>query len=161
MTHRKWILLAEDDPQDADLAVRTLGTMFLPDSVVVVVVHDGEEALKCLYQRNEPASKDKSHPTMILLDLKMPKMDGFQVLEAIRGNREFRSLRVIVLTSSQEIRDVNRAYELGASSFLVKPLEFDNYDGLMRTLSAFWIQRNAMPQTGDQPVSNSEEDASK
>jgi CheY-like chemotaxis protein len=154
------ILLADDRPDDVILIQRALvkAKVFNP----VLVVHDGEEAMAYLEGRDKFSDRQRyPFPNLMLLDLKMPRMDGFQVLEAIRTNREFRSLRVIVLTSSQEIRDVNRAYELGASSFLVQPLEFDNYEGLMRTLSAFWIQRNAMPETSNEPVSNSEQSSSK
>jgi CheY-like chemotaxis protein len=82
---------------------------------------------------------------MLLLDLKMPKMDGFEVLEEIRKSEAFRRLRVIVLTSSEDIKDVNRAYELGANSFLVKPLEFDNFTQMMRTLSRFWLHTCKTP----------------
>jgi CheY-like chemotaxis protein len=139
------ILLVDDRADDVLLIQRALvkAKVYNP----VLVVRDGEEAMS--YLQGTGIYSDRTRypfPNLMLLDLKMPRMDGFQVLEAIRANREFRSLRVIVLTSSQEIRDVNRAYELGASSFLVKPLEFDNYEGLMRTLSSFWLRRNAMPE---------------
>jgi len=142
------ILLADDRPDDVILIQRALvkAKVYNP----VLVVHDGEEALEYLEGKGKFADRERyPFPNLMLLDIKMPKVDGFQVLEAIRANRDFRSVRVIVLTSSQEIRDVNRAYELGASSFLVKPLEFDNYEGLMRTLSAFWLQRNAMPDPAE------------
>jgi CheY-like chemotaxis protein len=142
------ILLADDRPDDVILIQRALvkAKVYNP----VFVVHDGEEALDYLAGKGKFADRQRyPFPNLMLLDLKMPRTDGFEVLQAIRANREFRSLRIIVLTSSQEIKDVNRAYELGASSFLVKPLEFDNYEGLMRTLSAFWLQRNAMPDAGE------------
>src|SRR5437660_1116853 len=141
------ILLADDRDDDVILIQRALvkAKVYNP----VLVVHDGEEALDYLLGKGKYSDRQRyPFPNLMLLDLKMPKMDGFQVLEAIRANRELRPLRVIVLTSSQEIRDVNHAYELGASSFLVKPLEFENYEGLMRTLTAFWLQRNAMPEVG-------------
>jgi CheY-like chemotaxis protein len=153
------ILLAEDRPDDVILIQRALvkARVYNP----VLVVHDGEEALDYLHGRGKFADRQRyPFPNLMLLDLKMPKLDGFHVLEAIRANRDFRSVRVIVLTSSQEIKDVNHAYELGASSFLVKPLEFDNYEGLMRTLSAFWLQRNAMPDPGE-GVPSAEEEGSK
>src|SRR5436190_21236746 len=103
------ILLAEDRPDDVILIQRALvkSQVFNP----VLVVHDGQEALEYLEGRGKFADRQRyPFPNLMLLDLKMPKIDGFQVLEAIRANREFRSLRVIVLTSSQEIKDVNRAY---------------------------------------------------
>lgn len=81
----------------------------------------------------------------MLLDLKMPRLDGFEVLERVRQNKSFRALRIIVLTSSEDIFDVNRAYELGANSFLVKPLEFENLSAMMRTLSSFWLHQSRAP----------------
>ena len=97
-------------------------------------------------------------PDIMLLDLKMPKMDGFEVLAAMKTRPEFQHIRVIVLTSSEDIFDVNKAYELGASSFLVKPLEFENFAGLMRTLNHFWLKRNAMP--GDPTIRSLSESSS-
>jgi len=96
----------------------------------------------------------------MLLDLKMPRMDGFEVLHEIRKDKNFAALRIIVLTSSEELSDVNRAYDLGANSFLVKPLEFENFTAMMRTLSAFWLRQSRAPvlerpprkkQTGGKP----------
>jgi CheY-like chemotaxis protein len=84
-------------------------------------------------------------PDIMLLDLKMPRMDGFDVLRYVRSKPEFKPLRIIVLTSSEDLADVNRAYELGANSFLVKPLEFDNYPAMMRTLSSFWLHHSRGP----------------
>ena len=84
-------------------------------------------------------------PGIILLDLKLPKADGFDVLRAIRAKPHLRAIRIIVLTHSENIFDMQRAYTLGASSFLVKPFQFEDYTSLMRTFNAFWLQQNALP----------------
>ena len=84
-------------------------------------------------------------PDIILLDLKMPRMDGFEVLREVRSRPELKAMRIVVLTSSEDVFDVNRAYDLGANSFLVKPFEFENYTAMMRTLSAFWLHQSKNP----------------
>jgi len=139
------ILLAEDLANDVVLIRRALDKAGVKNPLLVV--RDGEECLA--YLRGVGKYSDRREyplPDILLLDLKMPKMDGFEVLGAIRKEKAFSTLRVIVLTSSEEIRDVNRAYELGANSFLVKPLEFENYAAMMRTLSAFWLRCSAAPK---------------
>jgi CheY-like chemotaxis protein len=85
-------------------------------------------------------------PELILLDLKMPRMDGFEVLTWIRSNENFKAIRVVVLTPSEEIYDVNKAYQLGANSFLVKPFEFENFAAMMRMLNSFWMGQSLAPQ---------------
>lgn len=147
------ILLAEDRRDDVLLIRRALAAANVKNPLIVVP--DGEETLAYLDGVGEYADRQKFPlPDMILLDLKMPKMDGFDVLKAMKARPQLHHIRVIVLTSSEDIFDVNKAYELGASSFLVKPLEFENFAGLMRTLNYFWLKRNAMP--GDPSRSLSE-----
>jgi CheY-like chemotaxis protein len=138
------ILLAEDRGDDVLLIRRALAAANVNNPLIVLP--DGEEAVSYLDGRGEYADRQKFPlPDIILLDLKMPKMDGFDVLRAIKARPQLHHIRIIVLTSSEDIFDVNKAYELGASSFLVKPLEFENFAGLMRTLNYFWLKRNAMP----------------
>ncbi len=146
------ILIAEDRPDDVLLIKRAFAEAKVHNPIFVVP--DGEKALA--YLDGIGAYSDRTAyplPDLILLDLKMPKMDGFEVLRAMRNRPDLRRIRVIVLTSSEDIFDINKAYELGASSFLVKPVEFQNFAALMRTLSYFWLQRNALPGLASVPLS--------
>jgi CheY-like chemotaxis protein len=141
------ILLAEDRPDDVLLIRRALSAAKVQNPLIVLP--DGEETMAYLEGLGKYADRlTFPLPDLILLDLKMPRMDGFDVLRAMRSRPELRQIRVIVLTSSQDIADVNKAYELGASSFLVKSLEFENFAGLMRTLNYFWLKRNSFGDPG-------------
>ena len=138
------ILLVEDRDDDVFLVRRALrqAKVFNP----FFLVRDGEEALSYLEGKGKYRNRDEYPlPDIMLLDLKMPKMDGFEVLRYVRSKPEFKALRIIVLTSSEELKDVNKAYEIGANSFLVKPLEFDNYPAMLRTLASFWLQHSRAP----------------
>ena len=138
------ILLAEDRPDDVLLIKRALAEAKVKNPLYVVP--DGEEALAYLDGAGKYSDRQAFPlPDILLLDLKMPKVSGFDVLREIRVRPELHNLRVLVLTSSEDIQDVNKAYELGASSFLVKPLEFHNFAALMHALNYFWLQRNSMP----------------
>ena len=144
------ILLAEDLPDHVVLVRRALEKAGVKNPLFVV--RDGEEALDYLYGENKYANRHEYPvPDLLLLDLKMPKMDGFEVLRIVRSDRRFAALRIIVLTSSEDIYDVNKAYELGANSFLVKPLEFENFTAMMRTLSLFWLQQSKAPKIDRPP----------
>jgi CheY-like chemotaxis protein len=138
------ILLAEDLPDDVVLIRRALDQAGVKNPFFVV--RDGGECLAYLNGDGKYSNRaEYPLPDLLLLDLKMPKMDGFEVLQEVRNSKTFSALRIIVLTSSEDIKDVNRAYELGANSFLVKPLEFDNFRSLMRTLSRFWLYTSRTP----------------
>jgi len=144
------ILLAEDLTDDVILIQRALQNAGVKNPFFVV--RDGEEALAYLYGEGKYSNRHEYPlPDVLLLDLKMPKLDGFEVLRAVRTNRAFATLRIIVLTSSEDIYDVNKAYELGANSFLVKPLEFENFTSMMRTLSAFWLKQSKAPKIDRPP----------
>jgi CheY-like chemotaxis protein len=146
------ILIAEDRADDVMLIRRAFSAAKVNNPVMVV--RDGEEAMAYLEGFEKYADRQTFPlPDLMLLDLKMPKMDGFDVLRAIRSRPQLRHLRVIVLTSSEDLADVNKAYELGASSFLVKPLEFDNFADLMRTLNYFWLKRNSFAAAPTDPLS--------
>lgn len=148
------ILLAEDLANDVVLVRRALDKAGVKNPFFVV--RDGEECLAYLHGVGKFSKRDEYPlPDILLLDLKMPRMDGFEVLREIRGHKAFAALRIIVLTSSEDVYDVNRAYELGANSFLVKPLEFQNYTAMMRTLSSFWLHTSKAP-TVDRPKRKSE-----
>jgi len=141
------ILLVEDNPEDVLLlreAFRRNGFQF-----PLLVVSNGEQAVS--YLKGEGDYSDRTQfpvPSLILLDLKMPGMDGFQVLQWIRSHPEWRCLPVIVLTTSFYGPDVERAYELGANSFLTKPVEFDQYVASVRNIGEFWLSKNIMPEPG-------------
>lgn len=150
---RMVILLVEDLEDDILLVRRAFAAAKL--HTPLQVVRDGEEAIEYLLGIGKYSNRDEFPlPHLILLDLKMPKMGGIEVLRWIRQQPQLKSLRVIVLTSSEDIFDVNRAYEAGANSFLVKPLEFINYPAMMRTLSTFWLSDSKAPQVDRPPKSS-------
>ena len=142
------ILLVEDREDDIVLIQTALKRASV--NCPIHVVRDGEEAIA--YLKGEGAFADRSKyplPDLMLLDLKMPRKDGLEVLQWIRQQSgDFRTLRVIVLTASNQIRDVNTAYALGANSFLVKPLDFQNFIELGRTLTDYWLNPNITPTSG-------------
>ena len=139
------ILLVDDREDDVILVQRALARADVQNPVFVV--RDGEEALAYLDGTGKYTNRDEYPlPDIMLLDLKMPRMDGFEVLQEVRSRSGFKALRIIVLTSSEDIFDINKAYDLGANSFLVKPFEFDNYAAMLRTLSAFWLHHSRMPE---------------
>src|SRR5882672_9445754 len=138
------ILLVEDRNDDVYLVRRALSKADVHNPFLVV--ENGEEALAYLEGFGKYRNRDEfPMPDIMLLDLKMPRMDGYEVLRQVRAKPEFKSLRIIVLTSSEDLNDVNKAYELGANSFLVKPLEFENYAAMMRTLTSFWLHYSRSP----------------
>jgi CheY-like chemotaxis protein len=148
---RKVILLVEDLEDDILLSRRAFAAAKL--DVPLQIVRDGEEAIAYLMGTGKYARRDEFPlPDLILLDLKMPKVNGLDVLRWIRSHPQLKTLRVIVLTSSEDIYDVNRAYELGANSFLVKPAEFICYPSLVRTLEKFWLRSSVGPTVGRPPV---------
>jgi len=145
------ILLVEDRPDDVVLVQRALAMAHVPNPLRVVT--NGEEALAYLDGFGQYADRAQyPMPDIILLDLKMPKMDGFEVLRAVRNQPNLNAIRIIVLTSSQDIFDLQKAYALGASSFLVKPMDFEDYLSMMRTLSSFWFYENRLPASTRLPL---------
>jgi CheY-like chemotaxis protein len=143
------ILLAEDREDDVIIIRNAFARTTFPYRLTVV--RDGEEAVA--YLEGAGAYADRARypfPSVLLLDLKMPRKDGFEVLDWIRGRAEFSSLRVVVLTSSKLTSDINQAYERGANSFLVKPAAFENYAELAEFVNGFWLRCNQVLQ----PASN-------
>jgi CheY-like chemotaxis protein len=139
------ILLAEDREDDILLVRNAFKKGHLNNPLYVV--RDGEELLS--YLKGEGSYSKRSEfplPDLLLLDLKMPRMDGFQVIEWVRAQPSLRSLRIVVLTSSQDMRDVNRAYELGANSFLVKPMEFEHTVETVEMLRKYWLHDSRAPE---------------
>ena len=139
----KPILLVEDDPNDLELTLVALERSQLANEVVVV--RDGAEALDYLFKRNTFADRADGNPAVLLLDLKLPKVDGLQVLEAIRAAEDLRSIPVVMLTSSREEPDLSRAYQLGVNAYVVKPVEFKEIVGAISDLGIFWAVLNEPP----------------
>src|SRR5437899_6641011 len=138
------ILLVDDDANDILLIQRAFQKAGFRDNLKVV--HDGEQAIRYLSGQDEYADRQKCPmPFLVLLDLKMPGMDGFDVLTWIRREPELKRLLVVVLTSSNLQSDVDRAYELGANSYLVKPVEFDEMVHLVQRFEAYWAEINRIP----------------
>jgi two-component system, response regulator len=134
------ILLVEDNPLDAELALDALREARLANPVVHV--RDGVEALEWLYARGVHARRPKGDPAVVLLDLKMPRMDGFEVLREIRGSDDLRCLPVVVLSSSREESDLARSWDLGVNAYVVKPVDVGQFFGAVQTLGHFWAVLN-------------------
>jgi len=145
---QRLILLVEDNPDDAALALRSLARCDVPAQVVVV--RDGVEAQEYLFGDGpQGSSKPNPLPALILLDLKLPKVDGQEVLRRIRSHPRTRLIPVVVLTSSDERRDLVRSYSLGANSYVRKPVDFAQFSQAVQQLSNYWLRLNRQP-----PVTN-------
>lgn len=137
------ILLVEDDPGDVLLALNVFRSLQLQDRCAVA--NDGEEALAFLRTEGRFAQRPPGLPLLVLLDLKMPRVNGFEVLEQIRADPRLRTVPVVALTSSREERDVARAYELGVNGYVVKGTDFGEYRATLETVTAYWQQMNERP----------------
>jgi len=141
------ILLVEDDPSDLKLTMRALRSENLANSIEVA--RDGEEALDFLFHRGPYADRPAGHyPRLILLDLKLPKIDGMQVLRTIKSDPSTRSIPVAVLTSSTEERDLVESYALGVNSYIQKPVDFEQFKETIKLLGMYWIVVNRTPAVG-------------
>jgi two-component system response regulator len=135
------ILLVEDSDEDAELTMRTLKKQKLANQLHRVI--DGAAALDFLFNRGEYASRQGSMPPrVILLDLKLPKVNGLEVLRELKAHAETKAIPVVVLTSSKEDRDLKEAYSLGVNSYIVKPVEFDKFVKAVETLGMYWVLLN-------------------
>ena len=137
------ILLAEDDPNDVELTLSALGQHRLLNEIVVV--RDGAEALDYLYARGAYERRQPGLPSFVLLDLKMPKVDGLEVLRVIKSDASLRAVPVVVLTSSREERDLVKSYQLGVNAYVVKPVDFSAFVEAVRSLGGFWAALNELP----------------
>lgn len=144
MSGHRPILLVEDNPDDEALTLRALHKNAVQNEVVVA--RDGVEALDYLFGTGSHAGRDLSvQPQVILLDLKLPRVDGLEVLEKIRADERTRMLAVVVLTSSKQEEDIARSYARGANSYVRKPVDFTEFIGAVKTLGLFWLLVNEIP----------------
>jgi len=143
MTDLKPILLVEDSPKDIELTLAALEQCQLANKVIVV--RDGAEALDYLYARVAFAGRNTADPAVVLLDLKLPKVDGLEVLEIIKKDPNLRHTPVVMLTSSREEQDLVRSYSLGVNAFVVKPVGFEQFFEAIRDLGMFWAVLNEPP----------------
>ena len=139
----KPILLVEDNPNDLELTLIALAKSQLANEVVVV--RDGAEALDYLHRRGEFRERTAGNPAVVLLDLKLPKVDGLEVLREIRHTDALKSIPVVMLTSSTEEQDVVRSYELGVNAYVVKPVDFTEFVRAIADLGIFWAVLNEPP----------------
>jgi CheY-like chemotaxis protein len=137
------ILMVEDDPKDVELTLMALDEYHLANEVVVA--RDGQEALDYLYRRGQFSTRSQENPAVILLDLKLPKVDGLEVLQKIKADERLRMVPVIVLTSSHQEKDVMRSYKLGVNAYVVKPVDFHEFVNAVKELGAFWAVVNEPP----------------
>jgi CheY-like chemotaxis protein len=143
MSELKRILLAEDSAADVELTLEALGQNRLANEVVVV--RDGAAALDYLYRRGEHAGRPEGNPAVVLLDLKMPKVDGLQVLKQVKADEALRHVPIVMLTSSREEQDLVESYRLGANGYVVKPVDFGRFVEAVKQLGMFWAVVNEPP----------------
>lgn len=146
MNAAKPIVLAEDNPRDAELALAAMEEEHISDKVVLC--HDGAEVLDYLYCRGQFKSRLRGNPAVIFLDLKMPKVNGLEVLRTIKADINLRPIPVVMLTSSREERDLAESYALGANAYVVKPVEFHKFLSAVKELGTFWGVINEPPPEG-------------
>jgi DNA-binding response OmpR family regulator len=137
------ILMVEDDPKDVELTMTALEEYNLANEVVVT--RDGEEALDYLHCRGNYATRANENPAVLLLDLKLPKVDGLEVLQQIRSDEKLKMIPVVVLTSSHEEKDMVASYQLGVNAYVVKPVDFHEFVNAVKELGIFWAVINEPP----------------
>ena len=137
------ILIVEDDPKDVELTLTALEEYNLANEVVVT--RDGEEALDYLYCRGNFTTRTSDNPAVLLLDLKLPKVDGLEVLQQIKSDEKLRLIPVVVLTSSREEKDMVASYKLGVNAYVVKPVDFHEFVNAIKELGVFWAVINEPP----------------
>jgi len=146
MKRLRRILLVEDSLNDIDLTLAALEEHHLANEVVVT--RDGEEALDYLYRRGQFASRDHNLPAVVLLDIKMPKVNGIEVLRQMKSDAVLKNLPVVMLTSSKEEPDLATCYDLGANAYVVKPVDFQQFVDAVKQVGAFWAVLNEPPPAG-------------
>lgn len=144
MTSIRTILLAEDSPGDAEMAIDALRDANLVNPIVHV--EDGVEAMDYLLRRGRFADRRDGDPAVLLLDIKMPRMDGLEVLQKLRADEHLRRIPVVILSSSREESDLARSWDLGVNAYVVKPVDVDQFFEAVKTLGRFWAVFNEAPQ---------------
>jgi CheY-like chemotaxis protein len=144
------ILLAEDNETDAELAIRALNKSKVANRVVWV--KDGEEALDYMFRRGAHSGRRNGDPRLVLLDLKMPKVDGGQVLAALKRDERTRAIPIVVMTSSKEERDLEESYQNGVNSYVVKPLDFDQFADIVAKVGLYWVVVNKVVADAHSPA---------
>jgi CheY-like chemotaxis protein len=139
----KNILLVEDDPKDIELTLNALSEYNLVNEIVVT--RDGVEALDYLYRRGAFGQRPEGNPVVILLDLKMPRLDGIQVLKQLKKDKHLRLIPIVILTSSRESRDLEECYRLGVNAYVVKPVRFSEFVTAVKEIGVFWALINEPP----------------
>lgn len=144
MSNEVEILLVDDSPEDVELTIRALRRSKIANEIQVA--EDGAEALDFLFCRGSHGDRTFSHPPkLVLLDLKLPKIDGLEVLRAMRANERTRAIPVVILTSSKEQKDVIKGYNLGVNAFVQKPVDFEQFGEAIRQIGMFWMLINQAP----------------
>lgn len=138
------ILLVEDNPQDVELTLRTLNKHHVANKIFVVM--DGEEVLDFLYCRGKYTKRSNHIPKVIFLDIKLPKLNGLEVLKIIKMDDHLRHIPIVMLTSSVEDPDIEASYALGANSYVVKPVDFNNFSETIKNLGMYWLIVNQPPK---------------
>jgi CheY-like chemotaxis protein len=143
MNNLKSILLAEDNPNDVELTLEAL----LENKIAnpIVVLNDGVEVMEYLRRKESDQLLSNGNPCLILLDIKMPRMDGIETLQAIRADQAFRAIPVVVLTSSKEEKDIVNAYNLGVNAYVLKPVLFQKFIEAVKQIGSFWAVLNELP----------------
>jgi len=149
MPDLKPILLVEDSPQDIELTLAALEENHLANEVIVV--RDGEEAIAYLFREGIFKLRAEGNPGVVLLDLKLPKVDGLQVLEKLKSDEHFRTIPTVMLTSSREEQDLLRSYKLGVNAYVVKPVAFNDFIKAIADLGVFWAVLNEPPPGSTRP----------
>ena len=143
MTGLRHILLAEDNANDVELTLAALKTNHVLNEVTVT--RDGAETLDYLWRRNAYANREGGNPVLMLLDLKMPKVDGLEVLRQVKSSEQLKSIPIVVLTSSREEQDVVASYDSGVNAYVVKPVDFHDFVNAVKLLGGFWAVVNEPP----------------
>jgi len=140
------ILLVEDNPDDVELTIHALKKNNIVNPIAVM--RDGQEALEYLFYKGKYANATHTLPNVILLDLKLPKVDGIEILQKIKNDRRLKLIPVVVLTSSKEESDVVRSYDLGVNSYIRKPVDFEQFVDTVKQIGFYWLLINEQPQVG-------------